>query len=74
MTMYDLSKLPNLPTKTEPFFQESKRDKTYVAPKYNELDTYRIQKEIDNGIIKRIMKENEKKENFPQLRQGYKDR
>ena len=54
---------------------KQERDKTYVAPRYNEFEMRKLQEHMqEDNIIKRLIKNNGKKENFPQLRQGYKDR
>ncbi|WP_173015011.1 hypothetical protein [Capnocytophaga felis] len=51
------------------------RDKTYVTPRYNEFDMHRLREQMEEtNIIKKLIKGNDKKEDFPQFRQGYKDR
>ncbi|MFK8267151.1 hypothetical protein [Capnocytophaga cynodegmi] len=54
---------------------KQERDKTYVTPRYNEFDMRKLQEHMqEDNIIKKLIKGNGKKEDFPQFRQGYKDR
>ncbi|GIM54274.1 hypothetical protein [Capnocytophaga cynodegmi] len=54
---------------------KQERDKTYVAPRYNEFDMRKLQEHMqEDNIVKKLIKGNGKKEDFPQFRQGYKDR